>query len=88
MALRSVGSVLETYEKGNAGRAVAGVGDVDGDGFDDFLLGDGDYWLPEADVGRILGEPCAESPCYPENPGAAHLIYGRPGGDAGERVHR
>ncbi len=76
-ALPAVGSVLETYEKGNAGRAMAAVGDVDGDGFDDILLGDRDYWLPKADVESILLEPCAEAPCHPQRPGAAHLIYGR-----------
>ncbi len=63
-------SVLEGLPRGLAGISVAGVGDVDGDGFDDLLVGDRDY--------RIPGDtPPPTTNLSNTDRGAAFLIYGR-----------
>ncbi len=66
-------SVLEGLPRGLAGTAVSGVGDVDGDGFDDLLIGDRDY--------RIPGDtPPPTTNLSNTDRGAAFLIYGREDG--------
>ncbi|MCP4677811.1 MAG: hypothetical protein GY854_20290 [Deltaproteobacteria bacterium] len=68
--LMAAASVLEGLPGGYAGDSVAGVGDVDGDGLDDLLIGDFIY--------RIPGEkPSPTSFFANTDRGAAFLIYGR-----------
>lgn len=75
-------SILEASSRGNAGQVLAGVGDVNGDGFDDILLGDPDYWLPGVDIEAVLSQPCSAEtfPCEIGHNGGAYLLYGKASG--------
>ncbi len=66
--LPNTASILEGVDHGLAGVAVSGLGDVDGDGFDDMMIGDSQY-LPSTDPER----PWCE---IPKNV-TGYLYYGK-----------
>ena len=74
MPAATAATVISPHAPGNVGRAISNVGDVNGDGYDDILLGDEDYWLPGADENELAGSNS------PLQTGGAYLILGRPAG--------
>ena len=78
----TVATIFSPRAHGNAGHAIANVGDVNGDGYDDILLGDEDYWPPEADVEGTLNQACSATlpSCDIYRLGGAHLLFGSANG--------